>query len=95
MQSAVQRVTVIQRPIIRFARIIGRLILLLAIVGVIAAHFSRLYLSGSDDVIISPPATPVGSSLSNWVRTRSCCVGERFPERPAIRCTPSVMLETR
>ena len=64
MQSAVQRVTVIQRPIIRFRLgIIGRLILLLAIVGVIAAFiFSRLYLSGSDDVIISPPATPVDFS---------------------------------
>jgi hypothetical protein len=64
MQSAVQRVTVIQRPIIRFRLgIIGRLVLLLAVVGIIAAFvLSRLALSGSDDVVISPPATPANFS---------------------------------
>ena len=60
MQSAVQRVTVIQRPIIRFRLgIIGRLVLLLAILAIIAAFIlSRLALSGSDDVVVAPPATP-------------------------------------
>ena len=64
MQSAVQRVTVIQRPIIRFRLgIIGRLVLLLAIIGIIAAFvLSRLALSGSDDVVITPPATPANFS---------------------------------
>ena len=64
MQSAVQRVTVIQRPIIRFRLgIIGRLVLLLAILGIIAAFvLSRLALSGSDDVVITPPATPANFS---------------------------------
>lgn len=64
MQSAVQRVTVIQRPIIRFRLgIIGRLILLLAVLGIIAAFvFSRLALSGSDDVIVAPPETPADFS---------------------------------
>lgn len=64
MQSAVQRVTVIQRPIIRFRLgIIGRLVLLLAVVGIIAAFvLSRLALSGSDDVVISPPTTPANFS---------------------------------
>lgn len=64
MQSAVQRVTVIQRPIIRFRLgIIGRLVLVLAVVGIIAAFvLSRLALSGSDDVVISPPATPANFS---------------------------------
>ena len=64
MQSAVQRVTVIQRPIIRFRLgIIGRLVLLLAIIGIIAAFvLSRLALSGSDDVVITPPATPADFS---------------------------------
>ena len=64
MQSAVQRVTVIQRPIIRFRLgIIGRLVLLLAVIGIIAAFvLSRLALSGSDDVVVSPPATPANFS---------------------------------
>jgi len=64
MQSAVQRVTVIQRPIIRFRLgIIGKLVLLLAIIGIIAAFvLSRLALSGSDDVVITPPATPADFS---------------------------------
>ncbi|NDA50115.1 MAG: hypothetical protein EBY60_06805 [Actinobacteria bacterium] len=64
MQSAVQRVTVIQRPIIRFRLgIIGRLVLLLAVLGIIAAFvLSRLALSGSDDVVITPPATPANFS---------------------------------
>ena len=64
MQSAVQRVTVIQRPIIRFRLgIVGRLVLLLAVIGIIAAFvFSRLALSGSDDVVTTPPATPADFS---------------------------------
>ncbi|MDA2989052.1 MAG: hypothetical protein O2815_08255 [Actinomycetota bacterium] len=60
MQSAVQRVIVIQRPLIRFRLgIIGRLVLLLAILGIIAAFvLSRISLSGSGDVVVAPPATP-------------------------------------
>ena len=78
MQSAMQRVTVIQRPIIRSTRIVG--VLLLAVIGIIAVFvFSRLALSGSDDVVTTPPATPADFSAEQLGTDQICFDGVRFP----------------
>lgn len=58
--TPVQRVTLIQRPLIRL-RLggFGRLLLILALIGAVAAFvLSRLGLSGTKDVVSGPPATP-------------------------------------
>lgn len=62
VRSGVQRVTIIQRPLLRLRLgIFGRLIILLALVGIVAAFIiSRMNLTGNTDVVSGPPPTPPG-----------------------------------
>lgn len=60
IRPTIQRVTLVQRPAIRFRLgILGRILLLLLIIGLILAFIlSRVGLTGSPDVKTGPPAPP-------------------------------------
>lgn len=68
VRTSVQRVTLIQRPLIRLRLgIFGRLVILLAVVGVIAAFvLSRIGLTGSTDVVSGPPPTPADFTAETY-----------------------------
>lgn len=68
IRPIIQRVTLVQRPAIRFRLgILGRILLLLLIIGLILAFvLSRLGLTGSPDIKTAPPAPPQGLTVQEY-----------------------------
>lgn len=68
IRPSIQRVTLVQRPTIRFRLgLLGRILLILLIAGLIVAFvLSRLGLSGSPDVKLGPPAPPQGLTATAY-----------------------------
>lgn len=81
IRPSIQRVTLVQRPIVRFRLgLLGRILLLLLIVGLILAFvLSRAGLTGSPDVKVGPPPPPQGLTVQVYEGSQALLTWQASP----------------